>query len=120
MKLLKNPYHIFALILCGLSFNYGIAQKKDFSKDTLRIKVYTEIEYVEGRMQNAEVTKVFCDYCTLVQMEALKEQAKSIIYREKRYWSYGKVNDIQKLTLIISVSRKDLAAIKNDNDDKEN
>lgn len=97
--------------MCVLSFNYGIAQQRDLSKDTLRIKVYTEIKYVEGRMQNVEVTKVFCDYCSPIQIEALEDQARSIIHREKRYWTKGKENKIQRYTLIISVSRKDLLAL---------
>lgn len=89
-----------------------MAQKKESVKDTLRIKVYTEIKYVDGRLNNVDVTKVFCDYCSQGQIDAMKEQALAIVHREKRYWTYGKENKIQKYTLIISVARKDLIEIK--------
>jgi hypothetical protein len=120
MKPIKFPYHFIVLIICCFSFNYGIGQTRDFSKDTLRIKVYTEIEYVEGRMKKVEITKVFCDYCSPFQMEALKEQARSIVYHEKRYWTYRKVNDIHKFTIIIRVSKIDFAALKDQEIKDEN
>ena len=120
MKPLKFTYHFVVLIICCFSFNYGIGQTRDFSKDTLRIKVYTDIEYVDGRMKKVTVTKVFCDYCSPVQIEALKEQARANAYHDKRYWTYGRVNDIQKYTMIIKVAKKDLIAIKNEENKKEN
>ena len=120
MKNFKISYYLVALIIYCFSFNYSIGQNRDFSKDTLRIKVYTEIEYIEGRMKKVEVTKVFCDYCSDIQIEALKEQAKAIIYHDKSYWTYGKINDIQKFTLIIRTARKDLIAIKKENDSINN
>jgi hypothetical protein len=112
MKYVKIPYYLVTLILCCFSFNYSIAQKRSFAKDSLRIKVYTEIEYVEGRMKKVEVTKVFCDYCSAIQREALEEQARANAYHDKRYWTYGKINDIQKFTMIIRVSKKDLKDLK--------
>ena len=116
MKYLKNPYCIVVLIVGCFSFNYSVAQKRSFDKDSLRIKVYTEIEYVEGRMKKIEVTKVFCDYCSSSQIEALKEQARANAYHDKRYWTYGKVNDIQKFTMIIRVSKEDLLAVETEID----
>ena len=120
MKPLKFTYHFVVLVICCFSFNYGVGQTRDFSKDTLRIKVYTEIEYVEGRMKKVEITKVFCDYCSPVQIEALKEQARTNIYHDKSYWTYGKVNDIQKFTLIIIAAKKDLIALKEPENKEEN
>ena len=117
--LYKKSFYIIILLSCSLSANYSVAQKRSQANDTLRIKVYTKIKYVEGRMQNIEVTKVFCDYCSPAQIEALKDQARSIIYREKRYWTKGKENKIQKFTMIIYVARDDLFAIKEDNEDNE-
>jgi hypothetical protein len=120
MRQLKIPYYVVVLVLCCFSFNYSIAQKRNFDKDSLRIKVYTEIEYIDGRMKKVEVTKVFCDYCSSGQKEALKEQAIRNAYHDKRYWTYGRVNDIQKFTMIISVSKKDLLALKKENDSINN
>lgn len=114
MKSLKVLNYVAVFFICFFSFNYSIGQTRNISKDTLRIKVYTEIEYVQGRMKKLTVTKVFCDYCSPAQIEALKEQIKEIVYREKRYWTYGKINDIYKHTMILSVSREDLLAIKNE------
>lgn len=120
MKNIKIKYYVVLVFLCCFSFNYSIGQTRDFSKDSLRIKVYTEIEYVDGRMKKVEVTKVFCDYCSAIQIEALKEQARVNIYHDKSYWTYGKVNDIQKFTLIIRTAKKDLIAINKENDNSEN
>jgi hypothetical protein len=112
MKKFKYSYYLIAIVLSCFSFNLGFAQKRDSGKDTLRIKVYTQIKYVDGRMQNVEIEKVFCDYCSPLQIEALEDEARSIIRREKMYWTRGKENKIQRYTLIISVARKDLLALK--------
>ena len=118
MKYLKIPYYLITLFLCCFSFNYCIGQKNEFSKDSLRIKIYTKIEYVEGLLKKITVTKVFCDYCSPGQIEALKEQARELAFYERRYSNKGKVNEIQKYTMIIRVSKKDLIAIK-DAENKE-
>lgn len=120
MKHLKTPYYLVTLILCCFSFNNSIAQKRSFAQDSLRIKVYTEIEYVGGLSKKITVTKVFCDYCSSRQIEALKEQAKKLAFYERRYSSNGKVNEIQRYTMIISVSKKDLLALKKENDSINN
>jgi len=120
MKRLKISYYLIAFFLCCISFNYSTAQKRRFALDSLRIKVYTEIEYEEGSSKKITVTKVFCDYCSPSQIEALKRQAKELAYYQRRYSSNGRVNEIQKFTMIISVSKKDLLELKIEKDSINN
>ena len=116
MKYLKNPYYIVVFIVCCFSFNYSVAQKRSFDKDSLRIKVYTEIEYVNSRSIHIEVTKVFCDYCSENQIVALKEKAKELAYYDRYNPKKRKINGIQKFTMIIRVSKEDLLAVETEID----
>ncbi|MCF6296012.1 MAG: hypothetical protein L3J25_10035 [Flavobacteriaceae bacterium] len=115
MKFVKIPYYIVALILCCFSFNYSIAQKRSFDKDSLRIKVYTEIEYVNSYSKEITVKKVFCDYCSENQIEALKVKAKELAFYDRYNPKKRMVNGIRKFAIIIRVSKKDFIAIKEDN-----
>ncbi len=120
MKQLKISYYLIALFLCCFSFNYSIAQKRNFAKDSLRIKVYTEIEYVNGRSKIIIVKKVFCDYCSDNQIEALKEKAKELAFYDRYNPKKRLLNGIRKMTMIIRVSKKDLNALENKNHNKNN
>ena len=120
MKLLNKAYYIIILILCGLSFNYGVAQNRDFKQDSLQIKVYTEIEYVKSQATNITVKKVFCDYCSEIQMKYLSEKANELAYYDRYNPRKRLVNGIRKFAIIIRVSKKDFLALKNENDQKEN
>ncbi|RLD30037.1 MAG: hypothetical protein DRI75_01400 [Bacteroidetes bacterium] len=114
MKYVKIPYYVVALILC--CFNYSVAQKKSFAKDSLRIKVYTEIKYVNGRSKEITVKKVFCNYCSAIQIEALKEKAKELAFYDRYNPKKRLVNGIKKFTMIIRVSKKDLKELEKTKD----
>ncbi len=115
MKFVKIPYYVVTLILCCFSFNYSIGQKRSFDKDSLRIKVYTEIEYVNSQSREITVKKVFCDYCSENQIEALKVKAKELAFYDRYNPKKRMVNGIRKFAIIIRVSKKDFIAIKEDN-----
>jgi len=116
MKHLKIPYYLVTLILCCFSFNNSIAQKRSFAQDSLRIKVYTEIEYLNGRSKNITVKKVFCNYCSAIQIKALKEKAKELAFYDRYNPKKKLLNGIQKFTMIIRVSKKDLKELEKEND----
>ncbi|MBN4085142.1 hypothetical protein JYT89_02235 [Flavobacteriaceae bacterium AH-315-B10] len=120
MKHLKIPYYLVALILCCFSFNNSIAQKRSFDKDSLRIKVYTEIEYVNSQSREITVKKVFCDYCSENQIEALKVQAKELAFYDRYNPKKRMVNGIRKFAIIIRVSKKDLKELEKENDSINN
>jgi len=115
MKYLKKPYCVVVLILCCFSFNYSLGQKRSFEKDSLRIKVYTEIEYVNSQSKEITVKKVFCDYCSENQIEALKVKAKELAFYDRYNPKKRMVNGIRKFAIIIRVSKIDFIAIKEDN-----
>jgi hypothetical protein len=112
MELLKNSYYVIALAIC--SFNLSIAQKRDYAIDSLQIKVYTEIEYVNSHSKNIKVKKVFCDYCSKNQIKFLKERAKQLAYYDRYNPKERMVNGMRKFAIIIRVSKKDFIAIKED------
>ena len=120
MKHLKIPYYIVALILCCFSFNYSAGQTRNYSVDSLQIKVYTEIEYVNSQSKEITVKKVFCDYCSENQINFLKEKAKELAFYDRYNPKKRLVNGLRKFAIIIRVSKKDFSAMKTDIDKKNN
>jgi hypothetical protein len=83
-----------------------------YQKDSLQIKVYTEIEYVQYKTKSIKVKKVFCDYCTKLQSEKIKEEAMRIGYMVRNDKENILNNGIKKLAMYIRVSKKDFAALR--------
>jgi hypothetical protein len=83
-----------------------------YQKDSLQIKVYTEIEYVRYKTKSIRVKKVFCDYCTKLQSEKIKEEAMRIGYMVRNDKENILNNGIKKLAMYIRVSKKDFAALR--------
>lgn len=83
-----------------------------YQKDSLQIKVYTQIEYANSKVKNIQITKVFCDYCTNYQIEALENEA----YRRVSYEAYNPEflvkNGKRRKALNIRVSKTDFALLK--------
>ena len=96
--------------------NLAIAQR-GYQKDSLQIKVYTEIEYVKYKYKSIKVTKVFCDYCTDLQAKKIEEEAKRLAYMARNNREYILENGIKKLAMYIRVSKKDFAALKEEEPD---
>ncbi len=116
MKNLKIPYYLVVLILCCFSFNYSIGQNRDYKADSLQIKIYTEIEYVNSQSKEITVKKIFCDYCTENQIEFLSEKAKELAYYDRYNPKKRLVDGIRKFAIIIRVSKKDFSEMKTKND----
>jgi len=83
-----------------------------YAKDSLQLKVYTEIEYNNSRPIKIEVKKVFCDYCSEIQKKFVGEEARRATYEELYNPKYLTENGIAKLALIIRIAKKDFARLK--------
>ncbi len=109
MKWLQN----IALCFCILYACNAFAQI-GYQKDSLQIKVYTEIEYRNGLIKDIKVSRVFCDYCTEYQIERIKEEAKTRTYMTGKEEGKGISNGKYKQALYIRISKKDFLEIKKD------
>ncbi|WP_233451067.1 hypothetical protein [Hanstruepera ponticola] len=94
-----------------LSFSQG------YAKDSLQIKVYTEIEYKNREAKDIKLLKVFCDYCTSAQTSKIGYAALLRAHDERYLPENVLVNGKKKLAIIIRISKVDFAAIS---DEKEN
>jgi hypothetical protein len=90
----------------------NVASQNGYKKDSLQIKVYTIIEYINNEAKSIEVKRVFCDYCSDIQVEAISEEAKKRSYAARNAKENRLENGIRKLSLYIRISKKDFAAIK--------
>jgi len=104
---------IFLLIVFANQANAQLG----YQKDSLQIKVYTEIEYVQYKTKSIKVKKVFCDYCTKLQSETIKDEAIRIGYRVRNDKENILNNGIKKLAMYIRVSKKDFAALRENKPD---
>ena len=120
MKHLKIPYYLVALIFCCFSLNYCIGQNRDFKADSLQIKIYTEIEYVNRKSKEITVKKIFCDYCSENQIKYLTEKAKELAFYDRYNPTKRLVDGIRKFAIIIRVSKKDFSELKTKKDSINN
>ncbi|WP_230401545.1 hypothetical protein [Hanstruepera ponticola] len=87
-----------------------------YAKDSLQIKVYTEIEYKNREAKDIKLLKVFCDYCTSAQTSKIGYAALLRAHDERYLPENVLVNGKKKLAIIIRISKVDFAAIS---DEKE-
>lgn len=114
---MKTKILTLLLIVTVLSPIYS---QLGFKKDSLQIKVYTEIRYVNNEAVDINVKKVFCDYCTEFQTKVVGEEG---IRRsnEVKYDAENRLkNGVKRLALYIRVSKKDFAALKEEEDNENN
>jgi len=83
-----------------------------YQRDSLQIKVYAEIEYVNNKSKEIKVKKVFCDYCTDNQTVFIKEKAEQLAFYDRYNPKKRMVNGLRKFAIIIRVSKKDFLALK--------
>jgi hypothetical protein len=110
----------FTYITClFVSISFGLTELQaqtysGYSRDSLQIKVYTEIDYVNREAKDIRLLKVFCDYCTDAQTNKIGYGALRRAYAER----YDPVNILdngtKKLAVIIRISKEDFKEIKND------
>lgn len=114
MKYVKPSYYLGTLLMCCFCINYSTAQKRNYTVDSLQIKVYTEIEYVNSQPKGIVVKKVFCDYCTDNQIKYIGEKAKELAFYDRYNPKKRIVNGMRKFAIIIRVSKKDFLAIRDE------
>jgi len=88
-----------------------------YKKDSLQIKVYSEIKYIEGLIKEIKVDTVFCDYCSKNQLKMLKEEALMRTYLIRNDENVKLVNGTYKHALFIRISKKDFLEIKEEKND---
>jgi len=87
-----------------------------YQKDSLQIKVYAKIDYVNSRVVNIKVSKVFCDYCSQFQKEKIAQEAYRRAYLVRNDKDVNLINGNYKHAMYIRVSKKDFAKLKRYND----
>lgn len=107
-------------LLCKYHFSLGMIfclssmtlNGQSYKKDSLQIKSYTQIEYVNNEVKTIKLLKVLCDYCTDYQKEVIGEEAKRRAFSE-RFDPKNRIKDgKKKLAIYIRIAKTDFAAIK--------
>ena len=94
----------------------SICFAQSYRKDSLQIKAYTVITYENNKAKSIELLKVLCDYCTDLQKKAIGEEAIRRSFEDRYSHDNTLENGQKKLAIYIRVSKKDLAAIKEEKD----
>jgi len=110
---------ILTLLLFTIGLN-PIYSQLGFKKDSLQIKVYTEIKYVNNEPIDIKVKKVFCSYCTDFQTKVVGEEGVRRSNEVKYDPENRLTNGVKRLALYIRVSKKDFAALKEEEDNENN
>lgn len=98
---------LFAFLCLGLHTAFA----QSYKKDSLQLKVYTEITYKNSKALSVKLKKVFCDYCTPIQLESVGEEALRRADSEKYYPENKLKQGKKRLAIYIRISKKDFAAI---------
>ena len=107
---LKYKLLVIAFIMLG----FQNVSTQSYTKDSLQIKVYTEIEYKNNRAEQILLKKVFCDYCSEKQSKSIADEALRRADIEKYYPENRLENGSKRLAIYIRISKEDFAAIKQD------
>lgn len=83
-----------------------------YQKDSLQIKVYSEIDYHNRQVEAIRITKVFCDYCTAYQKDIVGEEAFRRTYLARFDKNVRQIEGTYRHALFIRVSKKDFARIR--------
>lgn len=94
-----------------LNFAVNIITAQSYRKDSLQIKVYTEITYKSAKATNIKLKKVFCDYCTESQTNSIAEEALLRADAEKYYPENKLKNGKKRLAIYIRIAKSDFKAI---------
>ena len=86
MEMKKNSYPLRFIWLMMVFLLFAVSKANSqvgYAKDSLQIKVYTEIQYKEHKPINISVTHVFCDYCNAKQKEHIKNIAWDLAFYDR-------------------------------------
>jgi hypothetical protein len=107
------------IILCfGLISVCSTFAQIGYQKDSLQIKVYTEIEYINNNVKNIKVDTLFCDYCSTNQTKMIKEEALRRTYLARNDKGIRLVNGKYRHALYIRISKKDFLEMNEDEENK--
>ncbi len=109
MNRIYGKYSLLTILFVLMGVNAIFAQS--YKKDSLQIKAYTEINYKNSKAIAIKLKKVFCDYCTSMQIESIGEEALRRANIEKYYPENKLENGKKKLAIYIRISKKDFASI---------
>ena len=104
------------MCFCIISVGNAFAQI-GYKKDSLQIKVYSEIEYIDRLIKDIKVDTVFCDYCSKNQIRMLKEEALRRTYLIRNDNDVKLVNGTYKHALLIRISKKDFLEMREEEND---
>ena len=107
--MLKGLFFLMFLLTVSNVYPQG------YAKDSLQIKVYTEIEYKNREAKDIKLLKVFCDYCTSAQNSKIGYAALLRAHDERYLPENVLVNGKKKLAIIIRISKTDFAAMTDEN-----
>lgn len=106
---------LICMIIISSMTLQNVQAQRGYSKDSLQIKVYSEIIYENSNMKSLKITKIFCDYCNKNQIKLLKEEAWHRSFDERFSDKNRLVNGKRKLALYIRIAKKDFANLKEEN-----
>jgi len=102
---------IIIFSFCFIS-TYEVFAQIGYQKDSLQIKVYSEIEYVNKFVKGIKVDTVFCDYCSANQIKMIKEEAYRRTFSISNDKDVRMANGKYKHALYIRISKKDFLEMK--------
>ena len=107
---------IIAIFMLTFAFAKGQSNSKDYKKDSLQFKMYTRL-FLSERLQVDSVTvkKIFCDWCSDVQMDVLHQEAMRQSMIERHNPRYNKPGE-HRLALYVRFSKADFKNLKNDHE----
>ncbi|MBP93916.1 MAG: hypothetical protein CMC55_07355 [Flavobacteriaceae bacterium] len=91
-----------------------------YAKDSLQIKVYTEITYQNKEAKEIKLTTVFCDYCSDKQTTKIGYEALNRAYNERYNPDNILENGIKRLAIIIRISKDDFLEMNTEETEIEN
>lgn len=107
-------YRLAIAIFILFGFNQINAQV-GYQKDSLQIKVYATIDYVDGNAIDIKIKHVFCDYCSEYQKKRLSEEAKRRTFYIRNNKGVRMLKGTYRHAVYIRVSKEDLADLKEEN-----
>ncbi len=101
----------YSILFILLSLVANTVSAQSYKKDSLQIKVYTEITYKSAKATNIKLKKVFCDYCTEAQSNSIAKEALLRADSEKYYPENKLKNGKKRLAIYIRIAKTDFKSI---------
>ncbi|WP_044632106.1 hypothetical protein [Neotamlana sedimentorum] len=114
---MKTQLTIALILLLAFS---SIQAQVGYQRDSLQIKAYATIDYVDGNATSIKVKHVFCDYCSEYQKEKISEEAKRQTFLIRNAKGVRMLNGLYRHAVYIRVSKEDFANLKEEEEKNEN